>query len=64
MFDKSISIDVNKLREDMKNDSLGAYFGGGFGAALVESFDLDRAPPDELVKMAQDKGVDLRRYRA
>lgn len=55
-------IDIEKLREDMKEDCYGAYFAGGFGAALVESFDVDRASPEELIKMVEKKGIDLRRY--
>ena len=62
MIDDLSSIDIEKLREDMKDDCLGAYFGGGFGAALIESFDVEKASPEELVKMAQNNGIDLRRY--
>ena len=62
MIDDLSSIDIEKLREDMKDDCLGAYFGGGFGAALIESFDVEKASPEELVKMAQKNGIDLRRY--
>lgn len=35
-----MKIDIEKLREDLKNDSLGAFFGGGFGGALIEASDL------------------------
>lgn len=28
----------------------------------MEAFDIDSATPEELVQMAQDRGVDLRRY--
>ena len=55
-------IDIEQLREDMKEDCYGAYFAGGFGAALVESFDVDRASPEELIEIAKRKGIDLRRY--
>ena len=41
----------------------GNFFGGGFGGALVESFEVDRASPEELVEMAQRQGSDLRRYQ-
>ena len=58
-----MGIDVERLREDMKEDSLGAFFGGGFGGALVEEGDIERASPDELVKMAEEKGIDLDSYR-
>jgi len=56
-------IDYEKLREDLKNDSLGAFFGGGFGGALIESFNLDDATDDELIKIARDRGIDLNKYQ-
>lgn len=58
-----MTIDIEKLREDMKEDSLGAFYGGGFGGALMESFDIDNASAEELVEMAQENGIDLRRYK-
>lgn len=63
MDDEMITIDVDELRDDLRNECLGAFFGGGFGGALVESFDVDRATPEELVEMAQRQGIDLRRYQ-
>ena len=63
MDDEMITIDVDELRDDMRNECLGAFFGCGFGGALVESFDVDRASPEELVEMAQRQGIDLRRYQ-
>ena len=63
MYDEYINIDVDRLRDDMRDECLGAYFGGGFGAALIESFDVDRATPEKLVEMAQSQGIDLRRYQ-
>ena len=55
-------IDVDKLREDMRNEDLGAFFGGGFGGALVEAIDIERASDEELVDMALQQGIDLRKY--
>ena len=55
-------IDVDKLRDDMLNEDLGAYFGGGFGGALMEAIDVERASDEELVEMAQRQGIDLRKY--
>lgn len=63
MYDDVITIDVDELREDLREECLGAYFGGGYGAALVEAVDVDNASPEELVQMALDKGIDLRRYQ-
>ena len=58
-----MTIDIEKLREDLKQECYGAFFGGGFGGALVESFNLDRASPEELVDIAGEKGIDLRDYQ-
>ena len=63
MYQETITIDIDRLRDDMPDECLGAYFGGGFGAALIESFDVDRATPEKLVEMAQNQGIDLRRYK-
>ena len=45
-------IDVDELRKDLINDSIGAFFGGGYGHASDE----------EVVEIALQKGVDLSRY--
>ena len=63
MYQETITIDVDRLRDDMRDECLGAYFGGGFGAALIESFDVDRATPEKLVEMAQNQGIDLQKYQ-
>ncbi|MCR5034078.1 MAG: hypothetical protein K6B42_01495 [Clostridia bacterium] len=55
-------IDVDKLRDDMLQEDLGAFFGGGFGGALMEAVDVERASDEELVEIAQRQGIDLRRY--
>lgn len=62
MYQETITIDVDRLRNDMWEECLGAYFYGGFGAALIESFDVDRATPEKLVEMAQSQGIDLKQY--
>lgn len=59
MYQETIAIDVDRLRDDMRDECLGAYFGGGFGAALIESFDVDRATPEKLVEMAQNQEIML-----
>ncbi|MDY5641294.1 MAG: hypothetical protein SPF36_09345 [Lachnospiraceae bacterium] len=58
-----MTIDIDKLRDDMRDNCIAAYFVGGFGGALFETFDIDRATPEELIKMAQNRGIDLRRYQ-
>lgn len=63
MNGEKIEIDIDELRRDMLNDSYGAFYGGGFGGALIEAFDVENASPKELVKLAQRKGIDLRKYQ-
>lgn len=63
MYDETITIDVDALREDMKNECLGAFFGGGFGGALIEAGDIERADSEQLVQMAIDQGINLRKYQ-
>ena len=55
-------IDVDELRRDLLNDSYGAAFGGGYGGALMESFDIEKASPETLVRIAERNGVDLSKY--
>ena len=55
-------IDIDELRQDMINESMGAFFGGGFGGALVEGFDIHRVSDEEVVEIALRKGIDLSGY--
>lgn len=58
-----MNIDIEKLRNDLREECLGAYFAGGFGGALIESFDIDRLTPEELIEVAQNQGIDIRGYQ-
>ena len=58
-----MTIDVDALREAVRDECSAAFFGGGIGPALLEAFDADRASPEELVDMARRWGIDLRKYR-
>ncbi len=58
----NITIDVDALRKYMLDNSYGAFFGGGFGGALVEALDIERASDEELVEMAVRQGIDLRKF--
>ena len=60
---ENISIDVDKLRHDLEEDGLGGFFVGGFGEGLMESIDIKKMSVKELVKLAQKKGIDLRKYK-
>lgn len=62
MNNNYIKINIEKLRNDLRDNLLGAYFGGGFGAALIEAFDVDSASPEELIEMAKRQGLNLNNY--
>ena len=51
--------EIDQLRDALKQDSYGAFFGAGFGGALFEAFEIDKASPEELAKMAQKRGINL-----
>jgi len=55
-------IDIEKLREDLKQESYGAFFGGGYGGALMESFDVEKASPEKLIEIAQKNNINLQKY--
>ena len=55
-------VDIERLKRDMKNECLGAFFGGGFGGALSMYSDIDRATPEQLIEMAERQDIDLDRY--
>ena len=59
---ETVTIDVERLRRDMLNDCYGAFYGGGFGGAMYESFEIERATPQELADMARRKRIDVTKY--
>ena len=58
-----MTIDIEKLKNDLKNELLGAYYGAGFGGALIESFNLDNMSPEEIVNLALRYGFNLENYK-
>ena len=64
MFNDDMTrIDTDRLRDDLREEAMGAFFGGGFGGGLVSAGDIDRASDEELKKMARKSGLDIGRYR-
>ena len=55
-------IDINKLKQDLKDYYEAAYFTLGYGAALMDSFDLDNLSYEEIISKAAENGVDLEQY--
>lgn len=62
MSNEESEIDFERLRSDLYDEYMGAYFGGGFGVALTEAEDVLSASRDELVSFAEDLGLDLSKY--
>ena len=58
-----MDIDVDKLREDLKQECYGAFFVAGIGGALIESFDIENASDEEIIDKAKSKGIDIEDYR-
>ena len=57
-----VQIDIESLGNDLKNESLGAFYGGGFGGALIESFQIDKASPEELIRIANKMHINIEDY--
>ena len=55
------AIDVDELRDYMK-DYCGSAMMSGFPAAVLDVVDVERASGEELCRMVEQMGVDLRRF--
>ena len=54
-------IDIDRLRDDLKDDYGSAMF-SGFPMAVMDLARIDRLSDQELVELAKKNGVDLRKY--
>lgn len=55
-------IDINKLKQDLKDYYEAVYFTLGYGAALMDSFDLDNLSDEEIINKAIDNGLNIENY--
>ena len=55
-------IDIDALREALRDECFAAGFGGGIGPALLDALDVDDMSPDELIRAAQLWGLDIDRF--
>lgn len=55
-------IDINKLKQDLKDYYESAYFTLGYGAALMQSFDIDNLSDEEIINKAIDNGLNIENY--
>ncbi len=54
-------INIDRLREDLAQDSYAGAF-GGVPAMIVEAWDIENASPEKLVRIAMDRGINLAAY--
>lgn len=57
-----IEIDINKLKQDLKDYYEAAYFTLGYGAALMQSFDIDNLSDEEIINKAIENGLNIENY--
>ena len=57
-----MQIDIDKLREDIKDELMGVAFGGGYGGALMQTFDVDKYSDEQVIRYAMANGMDLSKY--
>ena len=59
--DSQKEIDADKLRDYLLDYCEPAFF-AGFGPALLDIVDIERADARELIRIAKRLGVDVRRF--
>ena len=55
-----MTINLDALREALERECCGAFYGGGFGGAMVQATEVKEASPKKLLALAEELGVDLR----
>lgn len=55
-------IDIDRLKEDLHEDSYGAYFSGGYGGAIIEAMEIEEDSDEEIIMKAEKNGIDLQDY--
>ena len=56
-----VTIDTERLRSDLK-DRYGTAMFSGFPMAVMDLSKVERASAQELADIAQEQGIDLRKY--
>ena len=54
-------IDIDRLRRDLE-DYYGTAMFSGFPMAVMDLSEIKRLSPQELVRLAEKNGIDLRKY--
>lgn len=54
--------DIERLKEDLQDDSYGAYFSGGYGGALIEAMETEDDSDENIIMKAKKNRIDLQDY--
>ena len=57
-----MTIDLDALREALERECCGAFYGGGFGGAMVQMTEVQNASPEALIALAEEMGLDLSQF--
>lgn len=49
-----MTIDLDALRDALERECCGAFYGGGFGGAMVQATEVKEASPEELIALAEE----------
>ena len=52
-----MTIDIESLKRDLKYELQGAFYGAGFGGALIESFQIDNMTDEQIKDLAKRYGI-------
>ena len=61
-MNEEYSFDYDRLRQDLITYLEGAYFGAGFGVALLERDKASKVSDEELLEIARRMGFSLEDY--
>ena len=57
-----VQINVDSLRENLKDEYEAAFYAGGYGAALIELAELENMSDEDVVEKAVRQGINLNDY--
>lgn len=55
--------DIERLRNDMKDDCFGMAFGAGLDFMIYGALELDTMSDSEILSAAKQNGINIERYR-
>ena len=58
-----MEIDIERLRQDLIEHLEGAFFVGGFGAAMLDMEKVKTASDEEVIRIARQNGFRIEDYK-